>query len=133
MRYPPPEIQHLDNMVPSETLLLMGQVSVPISHTVACANVVVSNHLGETIDEVIRNVKIMWRYEFQTVLKKIIGLSGLTSAVMEMEITKLLWPGRCILVLSMGTFSGRMAEMSEGVGVDVTVVESEGIQPLRIE
>jgi aspartate aminotransferase-like enzyme len=33
----------------------------------------------------------------------------------------------------MGTFSGRMAEMAEGVGADVTVIESAGIQPVRVE
>jgi alanine-glyoxylate transaminase/serine-glyoxylate transaminase/serine-pyruvate transaminase len=106
---------------------------VPISHAVARANGVVINHLGETMDEVIRNVKIMGRYAFQTVSEKIIGVSGPASAAMEMAITNLLWPGRSILALSMGTFSGRMAEMAEGVGADVTVVESTGIQPVRIE
>jgi aspartate aminotransferase-like enzyme len=85
------------------------------------------------MDEVIRNVKIMGRYAFQTVSEKIIGVSGPASAAMEMAITNLLWPGRSILALSMGTFSGRMAEMAEGVGADVTVVESTGIQPVRIE
>ena len=111
----------------------MGAGPVPISHAVARANGVVINHLGETMDEVIRNVKIMGRYAFQTVSEKIIGVSGPASAAMEMAITNLLWPGRSILALSMGTFSGRMAEMAEGVGADVTVVESTGIQPVRIE
>ena len=133
MPYSPPETQHLDNILPSEPLLLMGAGPVPISHAVARANGVVINHLGETMDEVIRNVKIMGRYAFQTVSEKIIGVSGPASAAMEMAITNLLWPGRSILALSMGTFSGRMAEMAEGVGADVTVVESTGIQPVRIE
>lgn len=133
MQYSPPETQNLDSILPSEPLLLMGAGPVPISHAVARANGVVINHLGETMDEVIRNVKIMGRYAFQTVSEKIIGVSGPASAAMEMAITNLLWPGRSILALSMGTFSGRMAEMAEGVGADVTVVESTGIQPVRIE
>ena len=133
MPYSPPETQNLDSILPSEPLLLMGAGPVPISHAVARANGVVINHLGETMDEVIRNVKIMGRYAFQTVSEKIIGVSGPASAAMEMAITNLLWPGRSILALSMGTFSGRMAEMAEGVGADVTVVESTGIQPVRIE
>mgnify|MGYP006128325269 FL=1 len=133
MPYSPPETQNLDSILPSEPLLLMGAGPVPISHAVARANGVVINHLGETMDEVIRNVKIMGRYAFQTVSEKIIGVSGPASAAMEMAITNLLWPGRSILALSMGTFSGRMAEMAEGVGADVTVVESAGIQPVRIE
>ncbi|MBT5086727.1 MAG: alanine--glyoxylate aminotransferase family protein [Deltaproteobacteria bacterium] len=133
MPYSPPKTQNLDSILPSEPLLLMGAGPVPISHAVARANGVVINHLGETMDEVIRNVKIMGRYAFQTVSEKIIGVSGPASAAMEMAITNLLWPGRSILALSMGTFSGRMAEMAEGVGADVTVVESTGIQPVRIE
>ena len=133
MPYSPPETQNLDSILPSDPLLLMGAGPVPISHAVARANGVVINHLGETMDEVIRNVKIMGRYAFQTVSEKIIGVSGPASAAMEMAITNLLWPGRSILALSMGTFSGRMAEMAEGVGADVTVVESTGIQPVRIE
>ncbi|MBT5486146.1 MAG: alanine--glyoxylate aminotransferase family protein [Deltaproteobacteria bacterium] len=133
MPYSPPKTQNLDSILPSEPLLLMGAGPVPISHAVARANGVVINHLGETMDEVIRNVKIMGRYAFQTVSEKIIGVSGPASAAMEMAITNLLWPGRSLLALSMGTFSGRMAEMAEGVGADVTVVESTGIQPVCIE
>ena len=106
MPYSPPETQNLDSILPSEPLLLMGAGPVPISHAVARANGVVINHLGETMDEVIRNVKIMGRYAFQTVSEKIIGVSGPASAAME---------------------------MAEGVGADVTVVESTGIQPVRIE
>jgi len=133
MPYSPPETQHLDNILPTEPLLLMGAGPVPISHAVARANGVVINHLGETMDAVISNVKTMGRYAFQTVSEKIIGVSGPASAAMEMAITNLLWPGRSVLALSMGTFSGRMAEMAEGVGADVTVIESKGIQPVRIE
>ncbi len=133
MPYSPPETQQLDAILPTEPLLLMGAGPVPISHAVSRANGVVINHLGETMDAVISNVKIMGRYAFQTVSDKIIGVSGPASAAMEMAITNLLWPGRSVLALSMGTFSGRMAEMAEAVGADVTVIESKGIQPVRTE
>jgi aspartate aminotransferase-like enzyme len=85
------------------------------------------------MDAVISNVKLMGRYAFQTVSDKIIGVSGPASAAMEMAITNLLWPGRSVLALSMGTFSGRMVEMAEGVGADVTVLKSAGIEPVRAE
>jgi aspartate aminotransferase-like enzyme len=111
----------------------MGAGPVPITHAVARANGVVINHLGETMDAVISNVKLMGRYAFQTVSDKIIGVSGPASAAMEMAITNLLWPGRSVLALSMGTFSGRMVEMAEGVGADVTVLKSAGIEPVRAE
>ena len=111
----------------------MGAGPVPISHAVSRANGVVINHLGETMDAVISNVKLMGRYAFQTVSDKIIGVSGPASAAMEMAITNILWPGRSVLALSMGTFSGRMAEMAEGVGADVTILESSGVAPVRLE
>ncbi len=129
----PPETQQLDAILPTEPLLLMGAGPVPISHAVSRANGVVINHLGETMDAVISNVKLMGRYAFQTVSDKIIGVSGPASAAMEMAITNILWPGRSVLALSMGTFSGRLAEMAGGVGADVTVLESSGITPVRLE
>ena len=69
----------------------------------------------------------------QTISEKIIGVSGPASAAMEMAVTNLLWPGRSVLALSMGTFSRRMAEMAEGVGAEVTILESAVSQPVRIE
>ena len=129
----PPETQQLDAILPTEPLLLMGAGPVPISHAVSRANGVVINHLGETMDAVISNVKLMGRYAFQTVSDKIIGVSGPASAAMEMAITNVLWPGKSVLALSMGTFSGRMAEMAEGVGADVTILESSGVAPVRLE
>ena len=133
MAYSPPKTQLLDTILPSEPLLLMGAGPVPISHAVSRANGVVINHLGETMDKVVRNVKKMGRYAFQTVSDKIIGVSGPASAAMEMAIANILWPGRSVLALSMGTFSGRMAEMAKGVGADVTLLKSNGIQPVRVE
>ena len=133
MPFSPPKTQLLDTILPSEPLLLMGAGPVPISHAVSRANGVVINHLGETMDKVVRNVKKMGRYAFQTVSDKIIGVSGPASAAMEMAITNILWPGRSVLALSMGTFSGRMAEMAKGVGADVTLLKSNGIQPVRVE
>ncbi len=133
MPYSPPKTQHLDGILPKEPLLLMGAGPVPISHAVSRANGVVINHLGETMDAVIKNVKIMGRYAFQTVSDKIIGVSGPASAAMEMAITNLLWPGRSVLSLSIGTFSARMAEMAKGVGAEVTILKSSGIEPIRLE
>jgi len=131
--YSPPKTQHLDSILPKEPLLLMGAGPVPISHAVSRANGVVINHMGETMDLVIKNVKTMGRYAFQTVSDKIIGVSGPASAAMEMAITNLLWPGRSVLSLSIGTFSSRMAEMAQGVGADVTILKSSGIAPVSLE
>ncbi len=130
---PAPVLEPLDSILPSEPLLLMGAGPVPIPHAVARANGVVINHLGETMEHVIRNLKEMARYAFQTRSDKIMGVAGPASAAMEMAVTNLLWPGRKCLCLKTGTFSNRLGEMAAGVGADVTFVEAETGTPVSAE
>ncbi len=130
---PPPVLFPLDAILPSEPLLLMGAGPVPIPHAVARANGVVINHLGETMDRVIKNMKDMARYAFQTRSEKLMGVAGPASAAMEMAVANLLWPGRRVLCLRTGTFSGRLGEMATCVGADVTVVEPETGRPISPE
>ncbi|MDP9002378.1 MAG: alanine--glyoxylate aminotransferase family protein [Myxococcota bacterium] len=131
--FPPPQLAPLDSILPSEPLLLMGAGPVPIPHAVARANGVVINHLGETMDRVVENLKDMARYAFQTHADKIMGVAGPASAAMEMAVANLLWPGRRVLCLKTGTFSGRLGEMATCVGADVTVVEPETGRPITAE
>ena len=133
LEVPPPVTEQLSAILPAEPLLLMGAGPVPISHAVARANGVVINHLGETMDRVIKNLKIMGAYAYQTRNTKILGVSGPASAAIEMAITNLLWPGRRALVLKIGTFSGRMGEMAEGVGAEVDILERTDAQPISAE
>lgn len=130
---PPPVAVPLDSVLPSEPLLLMGAGPVPIPYAVARANGVVANHLGPTMNKVIRAVKSMARYAFQTESDKVIGVGGPSSAAMEMAVANLVWPGRRVLSLVTGTFSARLAEMAMGVGADVTIVESEVGEPMTPE
>jgi aspartate aminotransferase-like enzyme len=111
----------------------MGAGPVPIPHAVARANGVVINHLGATMEHVIRNLKEMARYAFQTRSQRIMGVAGPASAAMEMAVTNLLWPGRRALCLQTGTFSHRLGEMALGVGADVTFVEPETGQPVTAD
>jgi len=130
----PPPAPRLSELLPSEPLLLMGSGPVPIPQAVSRANGLVVNHLGPTMDAVIASVKTMSRYAFQTKADKIFGVSGPSSAAMEMAITNLLWPGRKVLVLKIGTFSGRFAEMATAVGGDVTLLEPpEMAMPITLE
>jgi alanine-glyoxylate transaminase/serine-glyoxylate transaminase/serine-pyruvate transaminase len=129
----PPVTEPLSNILPNEPLLLMGAGPVPISHAVSRANGVVINHLGETMDRVIKNLKVMAAYAYQTKSTKIMGVSGPASASIEMAITNLLWPGRRVLVLKVGTFSGRMGEMAEGVGAEVDYIERSDARPINAE
>jgi aspartate aminotransferase-like enzyme len=91
------------------------------------------NHLGPTMDRVIRNVKQMAAYAFQTRSDKIIGLAGPASAAMEMAVANLCWSGRRVLCLSNGTFSGRLGEMAVGVGADVTMLEAPPGTPISLK
>src|SRR5688572_10561424 len=128
----PTRIAPLASILPSEPLLLMGAGPVPIPLAVAQANGVIINHLGPTMDLVIKNVKQMAAYAFQTRSDKIMGLAGPASAAMEMAVSNLCWPGRKVLCLKSGTFSGRLGEMAQGVGAEVRYVESEAGRPATL-
>jgi len=130
--YNPPTDIPLNDILPEEPLLLMGAGPVPLPHQVARANSVVINHLGETMDRIIAQVKLMGQYVFQTGSDKVFGVAGPSSAAMEMAITNILWPGRKVLVLVMGTFSRRFAELAECVGAQVDILESESNCPMAI-
>ena len=124
--HPPP----LTQVLPAEPLLLMTAGPVPVPAEVARAGSLVINHIGETMAMVVRHIREMARYVFQTADEKIYGVSGPASAAMEMAIGNLVWPGRRVLVLKNGLFSGRFAEMAEGVGADVTVLQHPGGRPV---
>jgi len=123
---PPP----LNQVLPAEPLLLMTAGPVPVPAEVAHAGSLVINHVGETMSMVVRHIREMSRYVFQTTDVRIYGVSGPASAAMEMAIGNLLWPGRKVLVLCNGLFSGRFAEMAEGVGSDVTILEDPEGRPV---
>lgn len=119
MKIAPPDNMTLDDILPKKPVLLMGSGPVPIPKEVALANTLVISHLGETMKQVINRLQMMAQYVFQTESKKILGIAGPSSAAMEMAVTSLLWPGRKVLVLNLGTFSARFAELARGVGADV--------------
>ncbi len=130
---PPPPITPLSAILPSEPLLLMGAGPVPIPQAVAQANGVIINHLGPTMDRVITSLKRMARYAFQTGSERIMGLAGPASAAMEMAVSNLCWPGRRVLCAKSGTFSARLGEMAEGVGAEVTWLESPLGRPVTLD
>lgn len=129
----PPPNTPVTAILPTEPLLLMGAGPVPIPQAVAQANGFIINHLGPTMDRVIQNVKQMAAYAFQTRSSRILGLAGPGSAAMEMAVSNTCWPGRRVLCLKSGTFSGRLGEMAEGVGASVTYLESEAGRPVSAD
>lgn len=130
--FAPPQTVPLSRLLPGEPLLLMGAGPVPLPPVVAQANTIVINHIGPTMEAVVEAVKRMAAYAFQTDSRRIIGLAGPASAAMEMAVSNLCWAGRRVLCLKSGTFSGRLGEMAEGVGADVTWLESEVGRPVSL-
>ena len=123
----PQGILSLDNILPEEPLLMMGAGPVPIPARVAAANGIVINHLGDTMAQIIEQVKLMSRYAFQTETGHILGVAGPGSAAMEMAVANLVVPGSKVLSVCNGFFSNRLAEMSERVEADVVkLVVEEG-------
>lgn len=121
----PPIVDPLDTILPEEPLLMMGAGPVPIPHQVAAANSVVINHLGDTMNRVVDQVKTMARYVFQTDSRHIMGVAGPGSAAMEMAVANLVWPGTRVLSICGGYFSCRLADMAERVGGEVTRLEAQ--------
>ena len=137
MKYPkPPSIIPLDYILPDVPLLMMGAGPVPIPHKVAYAKSLVINHLGDTMNKVVDQVKTMARYVFQTSSLHVMGVSGPASAAMEMAICNLVEPGTRVLSICNGLFSRRLAEMAVRVGGDVVrfdVPDKEPANPDLIE
>lgn len=131
MKITPPTPKKLKDILPPEPILLMGAGPVPIPAEVAAANSLVISHLGEPMNTIITQIKEMSQYLFQTKSTKIFGISGPSSAAMEMAVTSFLYPGRKVLVLNLGTFSNRFAELSRGVGATAVQLFPEPCAPFR--
>lgn len=119
-----PHIVPLSDILPDEPLLMMGAGPVPIPQSVASANSIVINHLGDTMNRVIAQVKDMGRYVFQTNSRYVLGVGGPGSAAMEMAIANLVHPGDRVLCICNGYFSRRMAEMVGRVRGEAVVFET---------
>lgn len=132
----PENIAPLDNILPDEPLLMMGAGPVPIPARVAAANSIVINHLGDTMAQIIEQVKTMSRYVFQTKSSHILGVAGPGSAAMEMAVVNLVLPGSKVLSICNGFFSNRLAEMSERVKGEVlrlNVPDGESVKLQQVE
>ena len=131
----PANIVALENILPDEPLLMMGAGPVPIPHKVAEANSIVINHLGDTLAQVIEQLKSMSQYVFQTRSQHILGVAGPGSAAMEMAVANLVQPDSRVLSICNGFFSKRLAQMSRRSRAQVTeeiVPDGESACPQRI-
>ena len=131
----PSDIISLDNILPDEPLLMMGAGPVPIPPKVAEANSIVINHLGDTLALVMKQLKAMSQYVFQTHSQHILGVAGPGSAAMEMAVANLVVPDSVVLSVCNGFFSGRLAQMSRRAGANVieaNVPDTESACPQHI-
>lgn len=134
MKISPPKNVHLSEILPKKSTLLMGAGPVPIPREVAEANSMIISHLGDSMKQVVSRIKEMGQYVFQTNSSKIFGISGPSSAAMEMAVASLLWKGRKALVLNHGTFSARFADLALGVGAEVTELHPYNPgEPFRVD
>ena len=92
---------------------MMGAGPVPIPARVAAANSIVINHLGDTMAQIIEQVKSMACYVFQSQSARILGVAGPGSAAMEMAVANLVEPGDQCLCVCNGFFSNRLTELVE--------------------
>ncbi len=132
----PRNIVPLDTILPEEPLLMMGAGPVPIPARVAAANSIVINHLGDTMSQIIEQVKSMSGYVFQTRSSRILGVAGPGSAAMEMAVANLIEPGVNCLCICNGFFSNRLAEMAQRNGAVVTrhrVAGNESVDVSSVE
>ena len=122
----------ISQILPAKLPLLMGAGPVPIPQEVALANTLVINHLGASMNEIVDGIVSMGRSVFQT-KAHVFGISGPSSAGMEMAVTSLLYPGRSVLILNLGTFSQRFSELARGVGADVTEIYPRPLSCFTVE
>jgi len=129
----PHNIQPLDGLLPEEPLLMMGAGPVPIPSRVAAANSIVINHLGDTMAQIIEQVKSMSRYVFQSDSARILGVAGPGSAAMEMAIVNLVEKDDTVLSICNGFFSNRLSQMAERVGANVVRLEVNSTKAVTVD
>ena len=134
MSVPVPDVKPLDAILPREPILLMGAGPVPIPHAVARANGVVINHMGDTMEVVVTELKRMVRYAFQTRADKVMGVAGPRLCCHgNGDCQSLCGAAGAVLCLKTGIFSHRLGEMAQAVGAEVTFVEPETGKPVTAD
>jgi len=79
-------------------------------------------HLDPKFIEIMSEVQELLRYTWQTDNKLTIPVSGTGSAAMEAAIANVIEPGEKLLVCNNGYFGGRMIDMGERYGAEVSQI-----------
>ena len=82
-------------------------------------------HLDPYFLQVMDEMQSMLRQVFRTKNELTLAVSGTGSAGMEACVVNLIEPGDRMLVCRNGVFGGRMADVAERAGAEVTVIDRE--------
>jgi alanine-glyoxylate transaminase/serine-glyoxylate transaminase/serine-pyruvate transaminase len=82
-------------------------------------------HLDPLFMEMLNEIRGLLQYTFQTKNELTLAMSGTGSAGMEACVVNLIEPGDPMLVCINGVFGGRMADVAERAGAEVTTIEVE--------
>ncbi|HIF01017.1 MAG TPA: alanine--glyoxylate aminotransferase family protein [Planctomycetes bacterium] len=107
---------------PVRTLMGPGPSDVAPSVLAALAAPTVG-HLDPYFLQIMDEVQTMLRQVFQTENQMTMAISGTGSAGMETCVVNLIEPGDKAIICQNGVFGGRMADVAERVGADVTKLE----------
>ena len=107
---------------PVRTLMGPGPSDIAPSVLAALAAPTVG-HLDPYFLQIMDEVQTMLRLVFQTENQMTMAISGTGSAGMETCIVNLLEPGDSAIICQNGVFGGRMADVAERVGANVTKLE----------
>ena len=107
---------------PVRTLMGPGPSDVAPSVLAALAAPTVG-HLDPYFLQIMDEVQTMLRQVFQTENQMTMAISGTGSAGMETCVVNLLEPGDSAVICQNGVFGGRMADVAERVGANVTKLE----------
>jgi aspartate aminotransferase-like enzyme len=118
-------IMRIDDLLAGDLPLLMGAGPVPLAESVARANTLVINHLGDTMHTVLTQLVQMAAHLFQSPDATILGVAGPASAALEMAVSNLVTPGMRVLSVCNGQFGKRIAEMATRAGGDVACLIAE--------
>ena len=107
---------------PVRTLMGPGPSDIPPSVLAALAAPTVG-HLDPYFLRIMDELQTMLRHVFQTENQMTIAISGTGSAGMETCVVNLIEPGDKAIICQNGVFGGRMVDVAERVGADVTKLE----------
>ncbi len=116
--------------IPQRILLGPGPSDVPPSVLEALARPTIG-HLDPVFLELMDQVRARLQQVFRTENQMTMAISGTGSAGMETLFSNLIEPGDNVVVGINGVFGGRMADVAERCGAEVTAVRAPWGQPIE--